>query len=132
MVPKPLGLKGAAFAAFGESPVGLIADPLTASDVKLELSKVGVKLGESILNFFLTLRVSITKVSKAVLKGLSHVIAPFCRRCMDLDWIMAESATLVVLSVEILYPDHGTYLCLHTGNDRISSRFCTMFLSHSL
>lgn len=50
---RPLGLKGAAFAALGDKPEGLAGAwlPLVARDE-------GVKLGESILNRFLMLRVA--------------------------------------------------------------------------
>lgn len=50
----PLGLKGAAFAAFGDNPEALAAEPFTAKDV--EVSEAGVKLGESTLNFFFVLK----------------------------------------------------------------------------
>jgi hypothetical protein len=48
----PFGLKGAAFATLGESPVGFMASPLTE---RLGLLERGVKLGESTLRRFFAL-----------------------------------------------------------------------------
>lgn len=50
--PSPLGLKGAALAAFGESPRDFAAVPFTARDEV----EAGVKLGESTFRRFLRLK----------------------------------------------------------------------------
>lgn len=50
----PLGLKGAALAAFGDKPNALVVVPLTAREAPFNMA--GVKLGESTLNFFFELQ----------------------------------------------------------------------------
>lgn len=52
--PKPLGLNGAALAAFGDNPVAFVELPLTEREV--EASEAGVKLGESTFNLFFILK----------------------------------------------------------------------------
>lgn len=50
----PLGLNGAALAAFGDNPEAFVELPLIEREVGL--SEAGVKLGESTFNLFLVLK----------------------------------------------------------------------------